>query len=252
MDRDVRDNINPDWFAASDYITEQLKRGNLEEDSKWVMLPHGRGAGASTFATQKILQFLDYDFVKRKQDDTCGCNPAKILVMRNKLSDILETMGIFEWCIAHRKEKNLYDVSIVKRTLTHEGSKSKIRFCAMDEFLPSIRYGEASVQGRNQILWFEEADEFDGELIDNFIQANIGLNGRSIVLFTYNPPRSPHHWINRKAMVHDGTKIITWHGNYQHMRPEWLGEGFFDVAERVKEETPDTFRFEYLGEIDYR
>ncbi|GHV11808.1 terminase large subunit [Clostridia bacterium] len=95
-------------------------------------------------------------------------------------------------------------------------------------------------------VWFEEADQLEGEdAIRNIRQSLLRGGDDIIVLSSYNTPISRSHFLNRR--IH-GENALVHHSFYYDAPREWLGEPFFDEAENLKRTSDKAYRHEYLGE----
>ena len=98
------------------------------------------------------------------------------------------------------------------------------------------------------ILWFEELDQFGGQLEIRNIEQSVMRGGDRFYNFkSFNPPISVLNWANGYAMT-DKSKMRVHHSTYKTVPKEWLGQNFFDEAEYLKALNDKAYRHEYLGE----
>lgn len=114
------------------------------------------------------------------------------------------------------------------------------------------------VRGYFKYQWFEELDAFDGIAEIRKVQQSLTRAGltKAIRFFSYNPPKTIDHWVNRFILdlqkdINDGkvTNAIVHHSTYLSVPKEWLGQQFIDDAEQLKRTKPKEYEHEYLGEI---
>lgn len=114
------------------------------------------------------------------------------------------------------------------------------------------------VRGYFKFQWFEELDAFDGIAEIRKVQQSLTRAGldRAIRFYSYNPPKTIDHWVNRYVLdlqkdIADGkvTNVLIHHSTYLTVPKEWLGQQFIDDAEQLKRTKPKEYEHEYLGEI---
>lgn len=95
------------------------------------------------------------------------------------------------------------------------------------------------------LLWFEELTDFSGMEDIRSIKASVMRGGDGAAFFTFNPPDSPGHWVNREAA---GSGRFFHRSDYRMLPVRWLGQGFIEDAERLKKSNERAYRHMYLGE----
>lgn len=114
------------------------------------------------------------------------------------------------------------------------------------------------VRGYFKYQWFEELDAFDGIAEIRKVQQSLTRAGlkRAIRFYSYNPPKTVDHWVNRHVIslqsdIATGkiTNTIIHHSTYLTVPVDWLGEQFIEDAEQLKRTNPTAYEHEYLGEI---
>ncbi|ERT59350.1 PBSX family phage terminase large subunit, partial [Megasphaera vaginalis (ex Srinivasan et al. 2021)] len=99
------------------------------------------------------------------------------------------------------------------------------------------------------IVWLEELDQFSGmEEIRNLNQSL--LRGGPIFweFCSFNPPKSQNNWVNEEKLFEDPDRLVH-HSTYLGVPREWLGDRFFEDAEKLKAKNDAAYRHEYLGEV---
>lgn len=102
-------------------------------------------------------------------------------------------------------------------------------------------------RGYFRYLWMEEFSELSGEPELRNLQQSVLRGGDSFCVFrSFNPPISRANWANVFCDRPDerSYNILT---NYLQIPKEWLGQSFYDEAERLKEINPRAYEHEYLG-----
>lgn len=114
------------------------------------------------------------------------------------------------------------------------------------------------VSGYFKYQWFEELDAFDGIAEIRKVQQSLTRAGlkRAIRFYSYNPPQTVDHWVNRfiidlQSNIAKGIvkNTLVHHSTYLTVPKEWLGEQFIEDAEQLKKTNPRAYEHEYLGEI---
>lgn len=98
-------------------------------------------------------------------------------------------------------------------------------------------------------MWLEELDEFGAEEIKSIKKSVLRGGPIGISIFTFNPPRSKRHWVNREAARHKIGRYVfkTTFLDILPYHPEWLGPTFIEEAMQAKLENGDEWNWELLG-----
>lgn len=131
--------------------------------------------------------------------------------------------------------------------ITYKKTGQKILFFGVDDpqKIKSIKLPFGYVG----ICWIEELDQFSGmEEIRNLNQSL--LRGGPIFweLCSFNPPKSQNNWVNEEKLFDDPDRLVH-HSTYLGVPRKWLGERFFEDAEKLKIKNEMAYRHEYLGEV---
>ena len=99
------------------------------------------------------------------------------------------------------------------------------------------------------ICWCEELDQFAGmEEIRNLNQSLLRGGDKYWWFGSFNPPKSRNNWVNEEKLIEDADRLIH-HSDYRGVPKEWLGQRFFDDAEKLKEKSLVSYEHEYLGKV---
>lgn len=131
--------------------------------------------------------------------------------------------------------------------ITYKKTGQKILFFGVDDpqKIKSIKLPFGYVG----ICWIEELDQFSGmEEIRNLNQSL--LRGGPIFweFCSFNPPKSQNNWVNEEKLFDDPDRLVH-HSTYLGVPREWLGERFFEDAEKLRTKNETAYRHEYLGEV---
>lgn len=226
MEINLSEKIAPIFYPVHKAIRNQT------HDEFW--LHGGRGSTKSSFtATQIILGILEDSNV----------NAIAFRKVSRTVRDSIQ--GSLNWAIDELGESENFDSISSPAEITYKPTGQKILMRGLDEprKLKSIKLR----QGYFKYLWFEEADEFNGaEEIRNVEQSVLRGGEKFVEFLTYNPPRNPKHWINKMVEEDKENKFIH-HSTYLDVPREWLGEKFFNKAERLKNNNYEAYAHEYLG-----
>lgn len=103
-------------------------------------------------------------------------------------------------------------------------------------------------KGFFKYIWYEEVDEFYGmHEIRNINQSILRGGDGFKAFYSYNPPKTVNSWVNKEILDTEGKYIHN--STYLDVPKEWLGEQFFEEAERLKKKDELSYRNEYLGEV---
>lgn len=131
--------------------------------------------------------------------------------------------------------------------ITYKKTGQKILFFGVDDpqKIKSIKLPFGYVG----ICWIEELDQFTGmEEIRNLNQSLLRGGPVFWEFCSFNPPKSQNNWVNEEKLFDDPDRLVH-HSTYLGVPREWLGDRFFEDAEKLKERNETAYRHEYLGEV---
>ena len=135
--------------------------------------------------------------------------------------------------------------------LTYVPTGAKIIFRGADE--PRKLKSTKFKQGYCKYVWFEELEEFrDMDEIRSVTQSLIRGGDRFVVFYSFNPPKSRGHWINRQLGALEAscsTDALVHRSTYLDVERAWLGDQFVIEAEALRQISPIVYAHEYLGEV---
>lgn len=153
------------------------------------------------------------------------------------------------WAIDILGVSEYWQAKIQPLKLIYKPSGQEILFRSsnnQDEYrkLKSIK----AKKGFFKYIWYEEVDEFYGMYEIRNINQSILRGGDGFKAFySYNPPKTVNSWVNKEILDTEGKYIHN--STYLDVPKEWLGEQFFEEAERLKKKDELAYRNEYLGEV---
>jgi len=197
-------------------------------------LKGGRGSTKSTFAAQQIILGIVSD------------PKANSIVFRKTANTIrTSTLTTLLFAIDKLNLSNQFDHTKSPPEITYLPTGQQIIMKGLDEptKLKSIR----PEKGYFKLVWFEEGEEYSGiEEIRSVRQSVLRGGEKFIILFTYNPPRNPNHWLYKEIKYNDPDRSIH-HSHYKDVPESWLGSKFFKDAERLKINNFEAYQHEYGG-----
>ncbi len=203
-------------------------------DEYW--LRGGRGSGKSSFASVKIIQLLHRD------------QKANALVIRKVAATMRDSVyAQMLWAIGVLGLDNEWDTTVSPMEITHKETGQQVLFRGLDEprKLKSIR----SKRGYIKVVWFEELDEFANyDEVHNVLESALrGKGNKGVMIGSFNPPKSINNWVNKQALAPTQGRMVH-HSSYLDVPREWLGETFWDKAEKMRNAEPLRWKHVYGGE----
>lgn len=131
--------------------------------------------------------------------------------------------------------------------ITYKKTGQKILFFGVDDpqKIKSIKLPFGYVG----ICWIEELDQFTGmEEIRNLNQSLLRGGPVFWEFCSFNPPKSQNNWVKEEKLFDDPDRLVH-HSTYLGVPREWLGDRFFEDAEKLKIKNEMAYRHEYLGEV---
>lgn len=131
--------------------------------------------------------------------------------------------------------------------ITYKKTGQKILFFGVDDpqKIKSIKLPFGYVG----ICWIEELDQFTGMEEIRSLNQSLLRGGPVFWEFcSFNPPKSQNNWVNEEKLFDDPDRLVH-HSTYLGVPREWLGDRFFEDAEKLKARNETAYRHEYLGEV---
>lgn len=214
---------------------------DLHQDIKrhahtYYWLEGGRGSTKSSDVSVEIPQLI----IK---------NPECHAVVLRKIGNTIKNSVYpqMQWGIDALGLTDKFRFKTSPHEITYKKTGQKILFFGVDDpqKIKSIKLPFGYVG----ICWIEELDQFTGmEEIRNLNQSL--LRGGPIFweFCSFNPPKSQNNWVNEEKLFDDPDRLVH-HSTYLGVPREWLGERFFEDAEKLKARNETAYRHEYLGEV---
>lgn len=214
---------------------------DLHQDIKrhahtYYWLEGGRGSTKSSDVSVEIPQLI----IK---------NPECHAVVLRKIGNTIKNSVYpqMQWGIDALGLTDKFRFKTSPHEITYKKTGQKILFFGVDDpqKIKSIKLPFGYVG----ICWIEELDQFSGmEEIRNLNQSL--LRGGPIFweFCSFNPPKSQNNWVNEEKLFDDPDRLVH-HSTYLGVPREWLGERFFEDAEKLKARNETAYRHEYLGEV---
>lgn len=210
-------------------LDQDIKAGSHE----FYNLPGGRGSGKSSFVSLEIVNGIMND------------PAANALVCRKWASTLRGSVfAQIQWAISTLGVNSLWKSTVSPLQFTYETGQV-IRLTGLDD--PQKLKSLKPNKGFFKFLWMEEFSEINGEPEMRNLQQSVLRGGDHFTVFrSFNPPVSKSNWANAFIEIPDD-RAITLRTDYRQIPVEWLGQQFFDEAERLKEINPLAYENEYLG-----
>lgn len=222
-----------DHIAACYYkIDQDIRLGSHE----FYNLPGGRGSGKSSFVSLELVDGIMKDLTR--QSNALVVRKYAVTLRGSVFSQI-------QWAIQTLGVADRWKSTVSPMQFTYETGQV-IRLTGLDD--PQKLKSLKPNRGYFKYLWIEEFSEINGEPEMRNLQQSVLRGGDQFTVFrSFNPPMSKSNWANAFIAVPDD-RSLTFLTDYRQMPVEWLGQQFFDEAERLREVNPLAYRNEYLGE----
>lgn len=224
----LSDVVAPHFYA--------LHRDIVRHGHTYYWLEGGRGSTKSSEISLEIPQLI----IK---------NPECHAVVLRKIGNTIKNSVYpqIQWGIDALGLTDKFRFKTSPHEITYKKTGQKILFFGVDDpqKIKSIKLPFGYVG----ICWIEELDQFSGmEEIRNLNQSL--LRGGPIFweFCSFNPPKSQNNWVNEEKLFDDPDRLVH-HSTYLGVPREWLGDRFFEDAEKLKERNETAYRHEYLGEV---
>lgn len=218
-----RDFFRPHMLIARGEQTEFWCRG-------------GRGSLKSSWASIELVNHIETH---------PGEHAAAVMKRKNSLRDAVYAQVV--WAIHEMGLDDEYEMPASTFKIRKRSTGQLIFFAGCDD--PHKTKGLKPPFGFIGFLWFEESDQFKGMAEIRTVRQSAARGGeRTIVVYTYNPPRTRDNWANKEADRRRDAGEEVFDSCYTDAPPEWLGAQFIADAEDLRETDPQAYAHEYLGE----
>ena len=196
----------------------------------------GRGSLKSSWASLELVRHIE---------EHPGEHAAAVMKRKNSLRDAVYAQVV--WAIHELGLDDEYEMPVSTLKIRKKSTGQLIFFAGCDD--PHKSKGLKPPFGFIGFLWFEESDQFKGMSEIRTVRQSAARGGeRTIVVYTYNPPRTRDNWANREAGRREESGEKIFNSCYLDAPPEWLGTQFIADAEDLKHTDEQAYRHEYLGE----
>lgn len=224
----LSDVVAPHFYA--------LHRDIVRHGHTYYWLEGGRGSAKSSEISLEIPQLL----IK---------NPECHAVVLRKIGNTIKNSVYpqMQWGIDVLGLTDKFRFKTSPHEITYKKTGQKILFFGVDDpqKIKSIKLPFGYVG----ICWIEELDQFTGmEEIRNLNQSLLRGGPVFWEFCSFNPPKSQNNWVNEEKLFDDPDRLVH-HSTYLGVPREWLGDRFFEDAEKLKERNEVAYRHEYLGEV---
>lgn len=214
----------------------ELHRDIRRHGHTYYWLEGGRGSTKSSDISIEIPQIL----IK---------NPDCHAVVLRKVGNTIKNSVYpqMQWGIDALGLTDKFRFKTSPHEITYKKTGQKILFFGVDDpqKIKSIKLPFGYVG----ICWIEELDQFSGmEEIRNLNQSLLRGGPVFWEFCSFNPPKSQNNWVNEEKLFDDSDRLVH-HSTYLGVPREWLGERFFEDAEKLKAKNEMAYRHEYLGEV---
>lgn len=216
------------------YVHSQIKHDQCTH----IWLPGGRGSCKSSFVGIEIPLCI-------MRDAEHGLMTHAAVLRRYGVTLRESVYAQLMWGIHMLGVSHLWQASVSPMALTYTPTGQKILFRGADD--PMKVKSIKAERGYIKYVWYEEANEFEGEEKIRSINQSLMRGGPTFFAFyTYNPPKSTRNWCNQYVSLPHPETIVH-RTDYRSVPPEWLGEQFLHEAEYLKEIDERAYQHEYLG-----
>nr|DAV92494.1 MAG TPA: terminase large subunit [Caudoviricetes sp.] len=224
----LSDVVAPHFYA--------LHRDIVRHGHTYYWLEGGRGSTKSSEISLEIPQLI----IKNPE-----CHAVVLRKIGNTIKNSIYPQ--MQWGIDALGLTDKFRFKTSPHEITYKKTGQKILFFGVDDpqKIKSIKLPFGYVG----ICWIEELDQFSGmEEIRNLNQSLLRGGPVFWEFCSFNPPKSQNNWVNEEKLFDDPDRLVH-HSTYLGVPREWLGERFFEDAEKLKARNEMAYRHEYLGEV---
>lgn len=222
------------WIEKFDVLFEDIM---LHKHTHYI-LPGGRGSTKSSFLGGRALPILLIN------------NPNCHAVVFRQIGNTLKTSvyAQIEWGIRDMGFQDYFIFHTNPLEIIYRPTGQKILFLGLDD--PGKVKSIKLPFGYIGITWFEELDQFGGDVaIRKVLQSTMRGGAVYWNFMSYNPPISVNNWANEytEDAERNRSDTLVIRTTYLDVPQEWLGQQFIDEAEYVQQTNPRAYENEYMG-----
>ena len=223
------------WIEKFDTVFQDI----LEHNHTHYIFPGGRGSTKSSFIGGRVIPLLIIS------------NPNCHAVCYRRFGNTLKTSVYAQvlWGIQDLGLQDYFICHVNPLEIIYKPTGQKILFLGMDD--PGKVKSIKLPFGYIGITWWEELDQFDGELQIRKAQQSTMRGGDKYWNFmSFNPPVSINNWANEfteNSEVKRKEDTLVVRSTYLDVPVAWLGQQFIEEAEYLQETNPRAYENEYMG-----
>ena len=140
-----------------------------------------------------------------------------------------------------------FDARVSPLEYIHKKSGLRISFKGLDD---GTKLKSSSVQkGQYTTVIYEECQEIVKSELDTVNRTLARGETHCNIIYCYNPPSNPNHWVNSDLGVDNDIDKYILHVGWEDIPERWLGKQFVKMALKLKEKDPISYRNIYGGEV---
>lgn len=232
---DINIDVSKLWIEKFDDVFQDI----IQHKHTHYDFPGGRGSTKSSFIGGRVIPILIIN------------NPTCHAVVFRKVGNTLKTSvyAQVQWGIYDMGLQDYFIFHVNPLEIIYKPTGQKILFLGMDD--PGKVKSIKLPFGYIGITWWEELDQFEGELQIRKAQQSTMRGGDKYWNFmSYNPPISVNNWANEyteecERKRKNDTLVVR--STYLDVPVEWLGQQFIDEAEYLQQVNPRAYENEYMG-----
>lgn len=249
--------FNPAYWQAHNDICKRRDTKRLYFSPLRIDLPHGRGAGATSFCAIEAILAIEKSVIENQkpqkpkkrlpyhvaeQNDTSKLR--NVLVLVKTPSMMRSVKDYFMWAIDLLGLIDKYKYCHKNNSFFRKDTHNIINIVSIDSFV----YHRIPIKQFNFIV-IDNADTMSRQEFISVRNDVTILNRKQngIILISYNP-RFKDNWLGWEGDCYKrDVNYKRYHADYRSMPRDWLGENFFREAKILKQVNPKVYSEEYLG-----
>ena len=247
--------FNPAYYRAHNDICKRRDTKRLYFSPLRIDLPHGRGAGATSFCAIEAILAVEKSVIENqkpqkpkkrlpyyvaKQNDTSRLR--NVLVIVPEPFFVESEINYFLWALKKLHLEEFYTINRRDKSIIRVGTKNRILIVTPAQLRGLLlrKFTFFIIDELTSLQPWEFSEIF--ESIRSLASAQ-----NKILLVSYNP-RFTDDWLGWEVVCYKGdVNYKRYHADYRSMPKAWLGKHFFIEAKMLKEANPKAYSEEYLG-----
>lgn len=249
--------FNPAYYQAHNDICKRRDTKRLYFSPLRIDLPHGRGAGATSFCAIEAILAVEKSVIENQKPQKPKKRLPYHVAKQNGTSELRNVLVIvpepffvkseinyFHWALKKLHLEEFYTITRRDESIIRVGTKNRILIVTPEQL-------RGLLPRKFTFFIIDEVTSLQPWEFSKILEhiSSLASAQNKILLVSYKPNFN-NNWLKSEGIAykqHRSSDYKRYHADYRTMPKEWLGSYFFREANFTKKEYPKIYSEEYLG-----